>query len=78
MCSEVTCTQVAARHGLCHLDPKSMSLGEILRSHMEEPATLFTERCAASHTLATALKCLGDAACRSMYQNSPCACSVAG
>ena len=36
--------QVAARHGLCQLNPKSMSLAEILRSHMEEPASLFTER----------------------------------
>jgi len=54
MCSEVICAQVAARHGLCHLNPKSMSLAEILRSHMEEPATLFTERCAAPDTPASA------------------------
>ena len=42
--AEQICLQVAARHGLCQLNPKSMSLAEILRSHMEEPASLFNER----------------------------------
>lgn len=36
--------QVAARQGLCAVYTQSMSLEEVLRQHLEEPAQLFSER----------------------------------